>query len=261
AGRDRPGERDRARDRRQERACGPRRAHRQQRGGEPQGRRGLLHPRRDRDRAERRGGARRHGDLAVADLVDLAVALARDPFAVAAIVQVEVLERLGVRRLAPVGLVQDLALGQLGLVHLAQLGDPRLLLLAESALRDALRAVLLLEALQDQLVRGLGLVFFAHMRLNSSIPFWSERCCLMKGTIFVSRSSISCERLSTSAAFSCGTTTTPSSPARMMSPGAIVTPPHSTGMSLAALAKRPTAVAGVTERAEIGRFGGRRSGG
>ena len=43
-------------------------------------------------------------------------------------------------------------------------------------------------------------------------------------------------RLSTSAARSCGTTTTPSSSATMMSPGRTVTPAHSTGTFLATVA-------------------------
>src|SRR4029450_6729980 len=60
------------------------------------------------------------------------------------------------------------------------------------------------------------------MRLNTSIAFCSDRYCLINGTIFVSRASISCDRFSTSAARSFGTTTTPSSPATTMSPGEIV---------------------------------------
>ena len=52
------------------------------------------------------------------------------------------------------------------------------------------------------------------------------------GHMPVSRSSIDCACLSTSAARSCGTTT-PSSSATMMSPGRTVTPAHSTGTFLA----------------------------
>ena len=46
--------------------------------------------------------------------------------------------------------------------------------------------------------------------------------------------------------------TTPSSLAAMMSPGVIRTPAHFTGIMLATLAKRPTALAGEIDRAEDG---------
>ena len=64
-----------------------------------------------------------------------------------------------------------------------------------------------------------------------------------------SRSAISSARFKTASALSFGIATTPSSLATMMSPGAIVTPAHLTGIWLATLAKRVTALAGEIERA------------
>ena len=139
-------------------------------GAAGEGRRRLLHPRRDRDRAEGRRDPRRRRDLVAARLVDLAVALARDPLAVAPVVLLELLERVHVGRLAPLGLVQDLALGELRLVHPAQLGDLLLLLVAQHALCDAVRAVLLLQPLEDQLVRGLRCVVVGQGLLSPPSP-------------------------------------------------------------------------------------------
>jgi hypothetical protein len=89
-------------------------------------------------------------------LVDLAVALGGDPLAVAAILLLELVERLEVGRLAARRMVEDLPLGELRLVDPADLGDPGLLLVGDRALLDPLLPVLLLQAFQDQLVGALG---------------------------------------------------------------------------------------------------------
>ena len=74
------------------------------------------------------------------------------------------------------------------------------------------------------------------MRLNFAIAFCSDLNSRMNGYMPRSRSSMAWACLRTSAARSCGTTTTPSSSATMMSPGRTVTPAHSTGTFLATVA-------------------------
>ena len=79
---------------------------------------------------------------AAADPFDLAVALGSDALAVAAVLLLELLDRLGLAaRLAERGVVEDLAFGELRLVDPAQLGDSCALVVTELLLLCVLQEV------------------------------------------------------------------------------------------------------------------------
>src|SRR5262249_43586866 len=92
------------------------------------------------------------------DFLDLPVALPGDVLAVPPVLLLELLQALGVGGPAARGLEEDLPLREPGLVDLAQVEDLLALLVREGALLDSGLAVLLLQPLEDQLVRRLGLV-------------------------------------------------------------------------------------------------------
>src|SRR5262249_47230081 len=102
--------------------------------------------------------ALRRARLLGADPGDLAVAVAAEALPVAGQLRVGLLDVLGRLGLPEGVLVEDLALGDPGLVALPDLGDGCLLGLGQWSLRGAALLVLLAQPLHGQLVGRLGAV-------------------------------------------------------------------------------------------------------